>query len=287
MLQNLLRTSAVSIKHPVAAIQMVSGASIGPNLLTARHWIQKAVDQGAKLVVLPENFACMPLEAKDMICIAENFGNGRIQEWASRMAEEFGVWLVAGSLPIQSEQFVNKIRLSCIVWDDSGLIRARYDKAHVLDLGLLEKVEGQCAELEMIESGDEAVVVESPFGKIGLSIGDDLRFPELYRALRAKGADILLIPSAFSKITGQAHWKALLTARAIENQCVVIAPNQGGKHDNQEESFGHSMMIDAWGRIQNCLETADPGVVMGEIDPLQCQILREDFPIFQAPKNFK
>ena len=265
-------------KHKVAAIQMVSGTLVGPNLMTARNLIQKAVDQGAKLVALPENFACMTLESHEVHCIAEPFGNGRIQEWASRISEELGIWLVAGSIPLQSSNQLNKIRSASLVFDDHGIIVGRYDKMHLFDVTIFASGEHYC-ESDNCEPGDQVVVVDTPFGKLGLSICYDLRFPELYRALREKGADILLVPSAFTRTTGQVHWKPLLLARAIENQCMVIAPGQGGLHENRRETYGHSMVISPWGQIQSCLELG-PGVALGEIDPLQCQILREDFPVF-------
>ncbi len=276
----MTRKYLTDLRYQVAAIQMVSGASIGPNLLMAKNLIQKAVDQGARLIILPENFAYMALESKDIHCVSEVFGNGRIQDWASKISEELGIWLVAGSVPIQTEPQSNRVRSACLVFDDQGLIKARYDKIHLFDVTIFASGERYC-ESENVEPGDEIVVVETPFGKLGLSICYDLRFPELYRKLREKGAEILLVPSAFTKATGQAHWKPLLLARAIENQCVVIAPGQGGVHENKRETFGHSMIISPWGNIQACLETAGPGIALAEIDPLQWQILREDFPVFE------
>ena len=277
----------------MAAIQMTSGLNIGENLIQAGDLIKKAVDKGAGLVALPENFACMTKDPRDIHSVAEYFGHGRIQEWASRLAEKLNIWIIAGTLPIKSnkekEQDLitlgkRKIRAACLVFNDNGLIVGRYDKMHLFDVKISTSGEIY-QESNQIEPGDQVVVIDSPFGKLGLSVCYDLRFPELYRKLREKNADIFFIPSAFTYTTGLAHWEILLRARAIENQCVVVAPAQAGTHENGRKTYGHSCIIDAWGNFSDQSLPADqPGFAISKIDLLASHVLREEFPVFENRK---
>jgi nitrilase len=263
----------------VAAIQMVSCAAVGPNLLTARMLMQKAVDAGAELLVLPENFALVGMKDEDKLVVKEAYGHGRIQDFLAQQAQALGVWIVGGTIPLLAEHSEKKIRSSCIVWNAKGEAVGRYDKIHLFDVYLGANLK-EYRESDVIEPGNSPVVIQTPVGKVGLGIGYDLRFPELARELRAQGAEILVYPCAFTAVTGRAHWRTLLRARAIENQCYVVAANQGGVHDNQQETFGHSMIVDGWGEILACQEVGI-GTATAELDLIKLQILREEFPSWE------
>lgn len=265
----------------IAAIQMVSGKKVGANLVMAQSLIEKAKDQGAKLVVLPENFALMPKNAEDVVLVKETYGDGRIQNFLSHLAQELDIWIIGGTIPIDSGD-PHKVFSSCIVWNNTGQPVARYDKLHLFDVYLAGS--GQhYHESATYLSGHALTVVDTPFGKIGLSICYDLRFPELYLALRHQGADILCLPAAFTQATGKAHWKTLLTARAIENQCYLVAANQGGAHENQRETYGHSSIIGPWGLPLGTLKEG-AGFTVCDIDLVRLEVLREDFPVFDHRK---
>lgn len=243
----------------VAAVQMASGPSVAANLEEALRLIELAVSQDAKLVVLPEYFCIMGLQDTDKLEVREQPGNGMIQSFLSETAKRFGVWLVGGSVPLVSH-VPDKIYNSCLVYDDHGRLVARYDKIHLFGLAL----GNECfAEERTIKAGDKVVALDSPFGRIGLSICYDLRFPELYRIMGK--VDIILAPSAFTAITGRAHWETLIRARAIENQAYVIAPAQGGFHVSGRETNGDSMIVDPWGVVIDRLARG-PGVVVASLD---------------------
>jgi predicted amidohydrolase len=261
----------------VAAIQMVSCSAVGPNLMTMQMLVNQAVEQGAQLIVLPENFAFMGNKDQDKLLIQEKIGSGRIQDFVAKCAQAHGVWIVAGTIPVTTDD-PNKVASACLVFDGNGKQVARYDKIHLFDVFLGATGETY-QESAHIKPGDEVVVVDSPFGKIGLSVCYDVRFPELYRQLREKGADILVVPSAFTATTGRMHWRTLLRTRAIENQCYLIAANQGGVHDNGRETHGHSMVIGPWGIVMGCKEVGI-GTVVAEIDLVRIQVLREEFPVW-------
>ncbi|STX51126.1 nitrilase [Legionella busanensis] len=260
----------------VAVIQMTSSSSITANISIVEKYLQEVVDQGINLVVLPENFAFMGIKETDKLAIAEEFGSGLIQDSISRLAKEYNLWLIAGTIPIKASD--TRIHSACLVFDDKGLCQARYDKIHLFDV----EVANREAYLESatVEPGDKVVVVDTPIGRIGLSVCYDVRFPELYRQLESKGAQLFVVPSAFTAITGLAHWEILLRARAIENLCYVLAPNQGGKHENGRETYGHSMIIDPWGKIL-AEKTKNSGIVCTSIDLAQLDILRQRFPCNQ------
>ncbi len=259
----------------VACIQMASGPNIGANLLEAERLIQEAVSQKARLVVLPENFALMGNTETDKVEARETPGSGAIQTFLSEQSARHGIWLVGGTIPLQTEDD-NKVRATCLVFDDKGCQAARYDKIHLFDVELVDSDE-QYTESETIEPGDEVVVIDSPFGRMGVAVCYDLRFPELFRQQLEAGMEILVLPSAFTAITGRAHWEVLVRARAIENLCYVIAPDQGGYHLSGRETYGHSMIVDPWGTVMNSLARG-PGVVCADIELGRLQNARRNFP---------
>lgn len=255
----------------VAAIQMASGPNVEGNLNEARRLIANAVEQGAKLVVLPEFFAIMGMNEQDKIKVREQAGQGPIQTFLSETARKHKIWLVGGSIPLAAN-VPNKVRNSCLVFDETGAQVARYDKIHLFNLTLGTE---QYNEASTIEAGDKVVVVDSPFGRIGLAVCYDLRFPELFRAM--KDVNIIVLPSAFTATTGKMHWEPLVRARAIENLAYVIAAGQGGYHVNGRETHGHSMIVDPWGRVMDELQRGS-GVVIADINPSYQASLRKSLP---------
>jgi deaminated glutathione amidase len=255
----------------VAAIQMASGPYVSANLSETERLIEIAVNQGARLVVLPEYFAIMGLKELDKVKVREEEGKGPIQDFLSKMAKKHRIWLIGGSVPMACHH-VNKVRNSCLVYDDKGHQVARYDKIHLFGLDLGNE---HYHEEKTIEPGESVVVVNSPFGKIGLSICYDLRFPELYRAMGE--VNIIVIPSAFTDTTGKAHWESLIRARAIENLSYVIAPAQGGYHLSGRETHGNSMIVDPWGVILDRLPRGS-GVVIATMNPKYQESLRASLP---------
>jgi predicted amidohydrolase len=255
----------------VAAIQMASGPSVAANLSEAERLIGMAAAQGAKLVVLPEYFCIMGKKDSDKVAVREVEGKGPIQKFLSTMARTHKIWLIGGSVPLEAS-VPTKVRTSCLVYDDKGKLAARYDKIHLfgLDLGT-EKYR----EEKTIEPGDQVVVVETPFGRIGLSVCYDLRFPELYRAMG--DVDIIVVPAAFTETTGKAHWETLVRARAIENLAYVVASAQGGYHLSGRETHGNSMIVDPWGVILDRLPRGS-GVVIANVNPAYQASLRKSLP---------
>lgn len=244
----------------VAAIQTVSTPDVEENLAGAGALVEQAAAAGARLVALPEYFCIMGMRDRDKVAVKEKEGAGPIQEFLSATSKRHGVWLVGGSVPLECAD-PNKVRNSCLVYDAEGKRVARYDKIHLFGLELgLERFD----ESSTIEPGAKPMTIDSPFGRIALSVCYDVRFPELYRALAPM--DLILVPSAFTATTGRAHWETLLRARAIENLAWVIAPAQGGRHASGRETHGHTMIVDPWGKIVG-ERAAGPGVVVAEIDP--------------------
>lgn len=261
-----------------AAIQMASSPNIRSNLLEADKLIGEAVKAGAELVALPENFALMGEHELDKVKIRETDGSGPIQEFLSDVAQRYGVWVIGGTIPLATDDDA-KVKASCLVYDDRGARVGRYDKIHLFDVSVPDTDE-EYRESNSIEPGIEPVVIDTPFGRLGLSVCYDLRFPELYRNLARQGAEILVVPAAFTAQTGAAHWEVLLRARAIENLCYVIAPNQGGFHINGRKTFGHSMIIDPWGVVLDCYKSGG-GFVCAEIDHERLEKTRAAFPVLQ------
>lgn len=260
-----------------AAIQMRSSADREQNLNTAAALLERAAGAGAKLAVLPENFAFMGTREADKLAFSEADGEGVIQDFLATQAAKHRLWVVGGTVPIRSD--AKHVYASSLVFADNGERVARFDKIHLFDVSLPDSDE-HYAESNSIIAGQRSVVVDTPVGKLGLSVCYDLRFPELYRELSAQGAQILTVPSAFTAATGAAHWEVLVRARAIENLCYVIAPNQGGRHASGRETYGNSMLVAPWGQVLERL-ASEPGVALGAIDLDHLERTRAHFPCLQ------
>lgn len=260
----------------MAAIQMAAGPQIQANLMEAGRLLKEAATRGAKLAVLPEMFAIMGVQEEARVKAAETLGEGVIQNFLSQQAKKYRMWIVGGTIPIQSDDAERPFATS-LLYNDKGEVVARYDKLHLFDVTISENQEVY-TESHSNKAGNKLVVADTPFGKLGMSVCYDLRFPELYRELSAQGAQIFAIPSAFADITGKAHWEALVRARAIENLCYVIAPGQGGYHVNGRTTHGHSMIVDYWGRVRGVLEKG-AGVVVSEVDLDALEQTRNTFPV--------
>ena len=271
------RTKTVNSDTPqsgiikIAGIQMASGPNVPSNLSEAERLIEIAVAQGAKLIALPEYFAIMGLKDTDKVAVREKEGSGPIQRFLSKMAKKHHIWLVGGSVPLETGT-PKKIYNSCLVYDPSGKLAARYDKIHLFGLDLGNE---HYHEESTIEAGEGVVVLETPLGTIGLSVCYDLRFPELYRAMGE--VDLIVVPAAFTETTGKAHWETLVRARAIENQCYVLAPAQGGYHLAGRETHGDSMIVDPWGVVLDRLPRGS-GIVIAGINPTYQAYLRNSLP---------
>jgi deaminated glutathione amidase len=255
----------------IAAIQMVSGPSVEGNLEAAGRLIADAAARGAQLAALPEYFCIMGMRDTDKVGVREAAGDGPIQNFLSNTARKHGIWIVGGSAPLVSAD-PGRVRNSSLVYDAEGRLAARYDKIHLFGFQMGEE---RYHEAGTIEPGDTPVTVDTPFGRLGLSICYDLRFPELYRAM--KDVDIILVPSAFTETTGRAHWETLLRARAIENLAYVLAPAQGGRHANGRETHGDSMIVDPWGTVLDRLPRG-AGVVIADVNLDRMQGLRRNLP---------
>lgn len=261
-----------------AAIQMASSPNVGFNLLEAEKLIAEAAKAGARLVALPENFALMGEHELDKIRIKEVDGQGPIQNFLSETAAKYGVWIVGGTMPIAGDA-ERKVRAACLIYNDRGERVARYDKMHLFDVNVPGTNEVY-RESDSIEAGPRPLVFDTPFGRIGIAVCYDLRFPEFFREMARMGMEILVIPSAFTAETGAAHWELLLRARAVENLCYIIAPNQGGFHINGRKTFGHSMIVDPWGIVLDCYKTGG-GFVVADIDLERLEKVRTAFPVLQ------
>ena len=262
----------------IAAIQMASGPNVKANLEEAEKLIKAAVQQGSELIVLPENFAIMGMTEHDKVAIAEPLGAGPLQKYLSDQSKKYGVWIVGGTIPIKSKE-ATKVKAACLLYNDKGEAIAHYNKIHLFDV-TIESSNESYNESATISPGEEVVVIDTPFGRLGLAVCYDLRFPELFRAMANVGMEICAIPSAFTRQTGKAHWESLLRARAIENLCCIIAADQGGYHVNGRETYGDSMIIDQWGTINNRLPNGT-GVVVSDIDLMRLESTRKAFPVLE------
>ena len=252
----------------IAAIQMVSGPELAPNLEAAARLVAEAAAAGAKLAALPENFYLIGLHEGDKVALREPDGNGAVQNFLSQTAKLNGIWIIGGTAPISTDDD-KRIRGACLVYDDSGKRIARYDKMHLFrfDGGGKETYD----EARTLQPGSQPVAIESPFGRLALSVCYDVRFPELYRGLGE--FDVMFVPSAFTVPTGAAHWETLLRARAIENKAYVVAPAQGGAHAGGRRTWGHTMIVDPWGEIVAQREAGE-GVVLADVDPERIKDVR-------------
>ncbi|MBS0365133.1 MAG: carbon-nitrogen hydrolase family protein [Proteobacteria bacterium] len=262
----------------LAAIQMTSGPDVADNLAQAHELLVAAARQGAQLAALPENFSFLGLRDADKLAAAESDGAGPAQDFLAAAARELGLWIIAGTVPLAGGAD-GRVAAASLVYDARGERVARYDKIHLFDVHLPGRAESY-RESAHVAPGHSAVVLDSPCGRLGLSVCYDVRFPELYRHLSGAGAQVLLVPSAFTTPTGRAHWETLLRARAIENLCYVVAPAQSGFHPNGRETYGDSMIVDFWGRVLRRLPRGR-GCVVAPIDLQRQAQVRGSFPALQ------
>lgn len=267
----------------VAAIQMASGSNISGNLLEADKLISNAVADGANMVVLPENFGIIGVRQQDVLEHSEKSGQGPLQDFLSEQASRHGISVIGGSIPMQSYD-ARRYRNTLLVYGKDGQCVARYDKIHLFDVSLPD-VDESYQESAVIEPGDQVVVIEVDGVKLGLAICYDLRFPELFRLLIDKGAEVLVLPSSFTSVTGKAHWHALLKARAIENLSFVVASAQGGYHVNGRETYGHSLILDPWGNTLDEIASGS-GFAIADLNLEQQQKIRSRFPVLAHRKYF-
>lgn len=268
---NDFSSDCLAASFKVAAIQMVSCASLERNIEVAGQWIEKAAGQGAQLIVLPEYFCLMGKKETDKLSVAETEGSGPIQKFLSDMASKHSIYLSAGSIPLVSPE-AGRVFNTQLVYNPQGLQIARYDKIHLFSF---TRGDESYDESRAILAGGSVSRLQTSDITLGLSICYDLRFPELYREMGQ--VDLILVPSAFTYTTGRAHWEILLRARAIENQCYVLAPAQGGRHENGRQTWGHSMLIDPWGDILQVLPEQE-GIVSGTIEPERLKEVRQSLP---------
>jgi predicted amidohydrolase len=263
----------------VAAIQMVSGSQVQANLAAAEQLIAEAAAAGARLIVLPENFALMATSDAERLTVAESEGDGPIQRFLATTARRHSAWLVGGTIPLRTAGA--KVRAACLVYNEQGRPVARYDKIHLFDVCLADGERYE--ESNTIEPGEEITVLPTPAGRLGLAVCYDLRFPELFRRLLDAGAEIFALPSAFTAQTGQAHWETLVRARAIENLAYVIAPGQGGRHPSGRETHGDSMIVDPWGQIL-ARRAQGAGIIIGDCDLPHLRRRRAQLPSLEHRK---
>ncbi|HEX4842866.1 MAG TPA: carbon-nitrogen hydrolase family protein [Limnobacter sp.] len=255
----------------IAALQMISSPTVDENLRTARRLLQQAAQLGAQLVLLPEYFCLMGRQDTDKLQIAEVYGEGPLQTFLAEQARELGMYLVAGTIPLKSVE-PDRVYNSSLVFNPDGECTARYDKVHLF---CFAKGAERYDEGRVLLAGRMPVVADCGGFKVGLSVCYDLRFPELYRAMGP--VDLIVMPAAFTHTTGKAHWEVLMRARAIENQCYVLACGQGGVHPNGRRTWGHSMVVNPWGEVEQMLEEGE-GVVMGLLDPAKIVDVRNSLP---------
>jgi nitrilase len=260
----------------LAALQMVSTPDVARNLATAARLVAEAAAAGAHLAALPEYFCLMGRRDTDKLAVAEADGQGPIQQALVGLARQHGLWLVGGTLPLATADPA-RCTNSCLVWGPDGQRAARYDKLHLF---AYDNGREAYDEARVLQAGAAPVAVQAAGLRVGLSVCYDLRFPELYRALGTPPCDLLVVPSAFTHTTGRAHWQLLLRARAVENQCYVLAPAQGGTHENGRRTWGHSLVVDPWGEVLACREEGE-GVVLADLDTARLAQVRQQLPALQ------
>lgn len=269
----------------LAVIQMVSQSDVLANLNQARSLLEQAAVAGAKLAVLPENFAAMGRRDMAAIGRAEALGEGPILPWLKQTARDLRLWIVAGTLPLPPEdQPEAKANACSLLVDDQGQIVARYDKLHLFDVDVADN-RGRYRESDDYAHGDRVVVADTSVGRLGLTVCYDLRFPELYSELRAAGAELITAPSAFTAVTGAAHWEVLIRARAIETQCYLLAAAQGGVHPGSRETYGHAAIVDPWGRVLAEQDQGE-GVLLAERDSSEQASIRARMPVVSHRRIF-
>ena len=257
-------------------VQMTSGADPQINLKHLKMKLKGLQLQGAKLVVTPEN--CLVFGSReDYRAHAEPLGEGPLQAEVAALAKQLGIWVLIGSMPIR--QIDGAITTTALLFDDHGQLQGHYDKLHMFDVEI-DDAHHSYRESDTFRAGRETKVITTPFGNIGLSICYDVRFPQLYAALREQGADIIVVPAAFTKVTGKAHWELLLRARAVETQCWMVAAAQWGEHNEQRETWGHSMIVDPWGQVVACQQQGT-GVMLADIDLDLSKAIRTNMPLVE------
>ncbi len=259
----------------VAAIQMTSGHVVVDNLSAAADLLRKAKDAGADIACLPENFSFIGLRDADKLEVAEPDGEGVVQDFLSETARKLNMWILGGTIVLRGDT-ERRVANASLLIDAAGKRVARYDKIHLFDVTIPGRDE-QYRESTHVAPGREAVIADTPVGKLGLSVCYDMRFPELYRELVSRGAQWLAIPAAFTVPTGRAHWETLLRARAIENLCYVVAPAQAGTHTSGRETYGDSLIVDYWGQVLSRLAKGT-GVITADIDLAKQAETRARFP---------
>ena len=257
----------------IAALQTVSTPDVDRNLEAAGRLIAEAAREGAVLASLPEYFCLMGRRDADKLDIAEAAGQGPIQAFLSAQAKAHGLWLIGGTLPLQAGT-AGRVRNACCVYAPDGTLAARYDKIHLFRF---DNGRESYDEARVLEAGSDPVALQAGALRVGLSVCYDLRFPELYRALCVPPCDVLSVPAAFTYTTGRAHWELLLRARAVENQCYVLAAAQGGMHENGRRTWGHSMIVDPWGEVL-AVRPEGEGVVVADVDPARLAAVRQQLP---------
>jgi predicted amidohydrolase len=260
-----------SVRLRVAAVQTVAGGDVEANLAQAEPLIGQAAAEGARLVVLPEYFGIFGARATDKLAVRETEGSGAQQAFLARLARVHGIWLVGGTVPLACADPA-RVRSACLMYGPDGQRVARYDKIHLF---AFTRGDERYDEGQTIEPGTDVVTVDLPCGRVGLSVCYDLRFPELYRGMGTLA--LILVPAAFTATTGAAHWHLLLRARAVENQCYVLAAAQGGEHPGGRRTYGHSVLIDPWGAIV-AERDQGPGIVVGDVDPARLEAVRAELP---------
>lgn len=269
----------------LAVIQMVSQPDVARNLADARRLLEQAAQAGARLAVLPENFAVLGLRDVAGLGRAEALGEGPILPWLKQAARDLKLWIVAGTLPLPPHGRPEaQVRACSLLLDDHGQTVARYDKLHLFDVDVADN-RGRYRESDDYAHGQQLVIADTPVGKLGMTVCYDLRFPELYSALREAGAELITAPSAFTAVTGAAHWDVLIRARAIETQCYLLAAAQGGVHPGPRETFGHAAIVDPWGRIVAQQEQGE-AVLLAERDSIEQASIRARMPVSRHRRIF-
>lgn len=261
----------------LAAIQMVSGDEVSANLESADRLITEAVNSGADLVALPENFAFVGRDEAAKLAIAESDEGGPIQLFLAERARRHGIFLIGGTIPLRTPDRL-RARAACLVYGPTGECCARYDKIHLFDVAV--GADERYCESETLQGGDTAVIFDTPFARVGLAVCYDLRFPELFRELVVGGAELLVVPSAFTALTGAAHWELLVRTRAVENLCYVMAPDQGGEHPNGRMTYGETLIVDPWGRILSRYSRG-PGMICARMVRSELREVRRRFPVLE------
>ncbi|WP_296254054.1 carbon-nitrogen hydrolase family protein [Pseudomonas sp. UBA4194] len=269
----------------LAVIQMVSQPDVAVNLAQARRLLEQAAEAGARLAVLPENFAAMGRRDVAELGRAEAVGQGPILPWLKQAARDLKLWIVAGTLPLPPAAVpLGKACACSLLIDDQGQVVARYDKLHLFDVDVADN-RGRYRESDDYAHGQRIVVADTPVGRLGLTVCYDLRFPELYSALREAGAELITAPSAFTAVTGAAHWDVLIRARAIETQCYILAAAQGGMHPGPRETYGHAAIVDPWGRIV-AQQAQGEAVLLAERDSTEQASIRARMPVVSHRRLF-